>query len=210
MPSHETFSIPPIEEFVKRYLQSAKVSIDPFAGNKDWATYTNDLNPNTSAQHHLDAQEYCEWLRECMVKPDLVIFDPPYSPRQISECYKSFGREPTTQDTQNAALYARVRNAFAPMIPVGGVVLSFGWNTSGMGKKHGFEQIEILLVCHGGAHNDTICMAERRVIGVVAVDESDGVLRKLDEKMAARIDAFRESERLSEEDFRIHINVTQI
>lgn len=31
-----------------------------------------------------------------------------------------------------------------------------------VGKKHGFEQIEILLVCHGAAHNDTICVAERR------------------------------------------------
>jgi hypothetical protein len=41
-------------------------------------------------------------------------------------------------------------------------VLSFGWNSAGMGKKYGFEQIEIMLVCHGAAHNDTICLAERR------------------------------------------------
>jgi len=38
----------------------------------------------------------------------------------------------------------------------------FGWNSCGMGDRHGFEQIEILLVAHGGAHNDTICLAERR------------------------------------------------
>jgi hypothetical protein len=31
-----------------------------------------------------------------------------------------------------------------------------------MGKKHGFEIIEVMLVAHGGAHNDTICMAERK------------------------------------------------
>lgn len=32
-----------------------------------------------------------------------------------------------------------------------------------MGKERGFEILEILLVCHGGAHNDTICLAERRI-----------------------------------------------
>lgn len=31
-----------------------------------------------------------------------------------------------------------------------------------MGRKHNFEILEILLVCHGGVHNDTICMAERK------------------------------------------------
>jgi len=27
----------------------------------------------------------------------------------------------------------------------------------------GFEQTEIVLVCHGGNHNDTICVAERKL-----------------------------------------------
>jgi hypothetical protein len=44
----------------------------------------------------------------------------------------------------------------------GAVIRSSGWNSAGMGQKHGFEQIEIMLCCHGGAHNDTICLAERR------------------------------------------------
>ncbi len=40
-------------------------------------------------------------------------------------------------------------------------------------------------------------------------EESDEVLRRLDEKLAARIQAFRESERLSEADFAIRINVRE-
>lgn len=163
MPSADTFDCKPIGEFVWRYLSKAKVSIDPFARNRRWATYTNDLNPNTEADYHMDAEDFCNWLRSSLVRPDLVIFDPPYSPRQISECYKSFGKTPTVQDTQNAALYSRVRNAFDVMVPPGGIVLSFGWNSVGMGQKHNFEILEIMLCCHGGAHNDTICMAERRI-----------------------------------------------
>ena len=47
----------------------------------------------------------------------------------------------------------------------GGIVISCGWNTQGMGKQNGFEIIEILLVCHGGAHNDTIVTVERKTQG---------------------------------------------
>ena len=41
-----------------------------------------------------------------------------------------------------------------------GIVISFGWNTNGIGKTKGFEIIEIMTVAHGGQHNDTICTVE--------------------------------------------------
>lgn len=162
MPSADTFSVKPIGEFVQRYLSKSKVSADPFSRNKSWATHTNDLNPETNATHHMDAQAFLEQLAEHGVKADLVIFDPPYSPRQISECYKSVGLDVGMKETQSALLYKRVRDAIPAICTDDAIVLSFGWNSVGMGKRHGFSQIEILLCCHGGAHNDTICLAEQR------------------------------------------------
>jgi len=161
MPSADTFSVPPIGAFVRRYLEQSLVSVDPFARNNAWATYTNDLNPDTSAQHHLDAEQFLILLAREGICADLVLFDPPYSPRQISECYKRVGRDDGMAATQNAALYRRVRDVIPAVMPRGGIVLSFGWNSTGMGKKHGAILEEILLVNHGGAHNDTICVAER-------------------------------------------------
>ena len=163
MPNRDTFSIPPIGDFVKRYLTQSTISIDPFARNKQWATFTNDLNPETSAKYHMDAEVFLEMLHSLGVQADLLIFDPPYSPRQISECYKQIGREVGMKETQSALLYQRVRNVAIPLLAPGAIVLSFGWNSVGMGIKHGFEQVEILLCCHGGAHNDTICLAERKI-----------------------------------------------
>jgi len=163
MPDADTFSIAPIADFVRKYLKQSKVSVDPFARNKQWFTHTNDLNPATLAHHHMDAQAFLEMLKNQGVKADLVIFDPPYSPRQISECYKSVGMEVGMQETQSAVLYQRVRDAIAPICTDDAVVLSFGWNSVGMGKKHRFDQIEIMLCCHGGAHNDTICLAEKKL-----------------------------------------------
>jgi hypothetical protein len=166
MPNADTFSIKPIGEFVQRYLMQSKVSVDPFARNCNLARFTNDLNPKTSAQSHLDAEEFLRGL-QFADKPgivDLLIFDPPYSPRQISECYKGVGREVGMEGTQNAALYKRCRDAAMPILCADAIVLSFGWNSAGMGKERGFELIEILLCCHGSGHNDTICLAERRII----------------------------------------------
>lgn len=162
MPSADTFSVQPIGDFVRRYLACAKVSVDPFARNKRWATHTNDLNPQTEAEHHVDAEDFLRMLAGKSVQCDLAIFDPPYSPRQISECYKEAGITVGMKETQNATLYSRIKSALIPCLAPGAIVLSFGWNSAGMGKKHGFEIEEILMVCHGAAHNDTICMAERR------------------------------------------------
>lgn len=162
MPSAETFSIRPIGEFVKRYLVEAKVSVDPFARNRGWATYTNDINPSTSAQSHDDAEIFLVDLAGRGIVADLALFDPPYSPRQVSEHYKAAGREVTGEDTQNGRLYRRVRNAIDKIVSPGGVVLSFGWQSVGMGINRGYELIEVMMVAHGGGHNDTLCIAERK------------------------------------------------
>jgi hypothetical protein len=163
MPSSDTFDVPPIAGFVKRYLIKSKVSIDPFARNKRWATYTNDLNPETSAEHHLEAGEFLKHLASLSVVADLFIFDPPYSPRQLKECYDNIGKKMQMEDGQTARLRAIWRNCAMPILSKEATVLSFGWNSVGFGKKYGFEIVEILLVCHGADHNDTICIAEKRI-----------------------------------------------
>lgn len=162
MPSGDTFSIPPIRDFLARWLPAGTPSVDPFARNTRFATYRNDLNPETLAEHHMDAADFCRKLASDGVMVDVGVFDPPYSPRQISELYKNIGRAVTTADTQNAALYSNVRDALDAIVRPGGVVLSFGWNSNGMGKRRRYRMEEILIVCHGGAHNDTICLAERK------------------------------------------------
>lgn len=161
MPCASTFAVRPIGKFVQRYLERSKVSIDPFCRDNDWATWRNDINPACSGAHsHEDAIDYLVRMETEGVRADLAILDPPYSPRQCKEAYEAAGREVTQSDTQNGAFMKRVRGALLPLLTNDAIVLSFGWNSSGMGK--GWRQLEILLVSHGGAHNDTICLAEQR------------------------------------------------
>lgn len=156
MPSRWTFQIKPIAEFIKRHVCGG-IIVDPFCGTSKLATYSNDL-----AQGGIHAVEYCEQLLADGVRADCVLFDPPYSPRQISECYKGIGRKVTAVDTMNAVLYANVRKPLAKILKKGGIALSFGWQSSGFTKEE-FETLEIMLVQHGGAHNDTICVAQIKV-----------------------------------------------
>lgn len=155
MPSRWTFTIPPVADFLARHLDGRSVIVDPFAGQSDVATHRNDLG-----RGGIDAEAYCLGLLESGLVADAIVFDPPYSPRQIAECYASIGRKCETKDTQNAALYARVRRPLADLLRPGGVALSFGWNSAGFGN--GWTREEVLLVQHGGAHNDTICVAQRK------------------------------------------------
>jgi len=160
MPNKDTFTIPVIGAFVQRYLKQSKVSVDPFARNKRWATYTNDLNPETEAEYHMESRKFLQMLVDQRIKADLFIFDPPYSPRQISECYATAGLKAGMEDTQNSRLVKECRDLIRLLSSPGAVCLSFGWNSAGMG--HGWEMEKLMLVAHGGCHNDTICMAERQ------------------------------------------------
>jgi hypothetical protein len=160
MPNKDTFSIPVIGDWVKWYLRESKVSVDPFARNKRWATYTNDLNPETDAEFHMEAEEFLEMLVSRGVKADLVILDPPYSPRQVKECYDDIGRTMAMEDAWTGAVRKRRRELVEKLITPDATVLTFGWNSNGMGE--GWELLEILLVAHGSDHNDTICLRERK------------------------------------------------
>ncbi len=160
MPSPDTFSIKPIRQLVRWYASQATISVDPFARNSRVATYTNDMNPDTAADCHMNAPEFLAMLAGRGVVADLILYDPPYSPRQVSECYSSAGLSATKADTQNGRLLASVKVGISQITREGSVAICCGWNSSGMGD--GWVTEKTLLVCHGGAHNDTICVVQRR------------------------------------------------
>ncbi len=151
MPNHKTFDIKPIGEIIDRHLQG--VSIDPFANQSRLAIYNNDLDPQYGCEFNMDALEFLKSFPCNSI--DTVLFDPPYSPRQISECYKNLGLSVNMQTTQSS-FWANMKNEISRIVKPGGKVLTFGWNSGGIGAKNGFEIIEILMVAHGGWHNDTI------------------------------------------------------
>ena len=163
MPNSNTFSMKPVEAIIQKYiagLQEGAVIVDPFANTSTFGNVTNDLDPSSPAMYHMDAYDFLRGLSTEFT--DMVLFDPPYSSRQVSECYKKFGRTVDMTTTQ-ASYWTKLRTEIARIMKPGGVCISCGWNSGGVGKTNGFEIKEILLVAHGGIHNDTIVTVDVKV-----------------------------------------------
>lgn len=160
MPNKNTFSIEPIGKLIGKYVGNGKGWIDPFARDSNIAMITNDINPNTTALFHLHALDFIQQLPGNSY--DGVLFDPPYSLRQVKECYDGIGIDMSFDDSK--MFPTNVKNLIAHKIKPNGIVICCGWDSVGFGKKRGFELIEILLVCHGGRHNDTIVTVERKTL----------------------------------------------
>lgn len=156
MPSPATFSIKPIAELLDRWLRPEHVVVDPFCGDSTRGTIRNDLKHGGQ-----EASEWCRSLKDSSA--DVVLFDPPYSPRQISEVYKSVGLAVGMKETQSACLYKAVKDELHRALKPGGIAICCGWQSMGFGKTRGYEFKEILLVPHGGAHNDTIVTVEEKL-----------------------------------------------
>jgi hypothetical protein PPSC2_p0296 len=65
-----------------------------------------------------------------------------------------------TNDTTKASFWGNQKKEISRIVKIGGKVITFGWNSGGIGNKYGFTIQRILLVPHGGWHNNTIVTVE--------------------------------------------------
>jgi len=150
MPNSATFTIKPIRDLLVEEM-SGKLWADPFAGYNSPASLTNDLNPNTPTTNHEDALHFLSKIGDNTL--DGVLFDPPYNVRQLAECYKSV-------ELTRPNYWSDVKRAITRILKPEGKAICFGWNSGGIGILLGFNLVRILLVPHGGIHNDTIITVE--------------------------------------------------
>lgn len=171
MPNKNTFDIKPIKSLILSELTDG-LWIDPFANKNKLASITNDLNEEFDTDYHMDALDFMKMFDTESV--DGVLYDPPYSPRQVSECYNNVGYN-VTWDTTKASFWGNHKREISRIVKVGGKVITFGWNSGGIGAKYGFKIERILLVPHGGWHNDTICTVEVKVKSINEDDENHNI-----------------------------------
>jgi DNA modification methylase len=161
MPDSRTFNIEPIRRLLCRYCKEGMTIIDPFANQSKFGTITNDLNPEYDTDYHLDALEFLKRIESSSA--DIVLYDPPYSLTQASQCYKSYGKDKLEVNVANMKYWSLCKENIARIIHKGGYAICFGWNTNGIGLNRKFEMKEIMLVAHGGSKNDTIATVEQKI-----------------------------------------------
>jgi DNA modification methylase len=140
MPSHKTFTIKPFKNLIAAELGSNYVDPFPYPFVKDAIDYLKTI-PDNSVDH--------------------LVFDPPYSQRQLKEKYHSAGL--SFNHPMNNSYWSNCRKEISRIVKSTGKVISFGWNTNGIGIKHGFKITKVVLVAHGSQHNDTIATVEVKI-----------------------------------------------
>ena len=134
MPNSNTFKIKPIADLIHRYAYGTIV--DPFANNNKIATITNDLDPQYNTSYHMDALDFLKIFKDESV--ETVLYDPPYSPRQVSECYKRLGQTVNMQTTQ-ASYWSKQKEQIGRIVKPNGIVITCSWNSGGIGKNMGLR-----------------------------------------------------------------------
>ena len=161
MPNKETFKMTPIRVFIETEMLKhfEEEILIPFAG---WFRFPNlhkityiDIMPNLP-------QPYIRG--DCInVLPDLIdkgrlfsliILDPPYTMFQAVHMYNNKRMQDITH----------VRELCLKLLKPGGVVISCGYNSTGMSKKRGFKKEELLIVNCGGSHNDFLVLKEKHIV----------------------------------------------
>ena len=125
----------------------APLICDPFARNCQWGTVTNDIDPDTKAQHHMDALDFLRSQPTSYF--DLVLFDPPFSEGQ-AERYGEGVTNVYTKPGYVPALFAEIFR----ILKTGGKVLKLGYNSTR--HNDGFVLLEAYVINFGGNRNDVI------------------------------------------------------
>ena len=109
-----------------------------------------DFDPLMLPNHCEDAADYV--LKYVGPKFDTVILDPPYSYRKSMEMYNG---------NMNSR-FKRIADELPGLLMQDGVVISFGYHSTFLGGKRGFELSELCVFAHGWAQHCTIGIVETR------------------------------------------------
>jgi len=146
----QTFESPKIKEWVESRSHGKVLNL--FAGTTklNLDEIRNDLNPKIEADYHMDAYDFVKkWKGH---KFDTIILDPPYSYRKSMEMYNGY----------KSSKFKLIADAVDKILADDGVIITFGYHSTFMGKKRKYELKELCVFAHGGAQHCTIGIVETR------------------------------------------------
>jgi len=152
-PTKWTFQPDCVRKYVQNQLDGRVLNL--FAGETklrhNGEIVRNDLDEERDADTHIDATQARKHFEDASF--DTVILDPPYNVRKAREKYEG----------EYMGAFKRVKNQVQHLVKPGGKTLCWGYDSTGMSKRRGFEKEAVALLNHKGDHNDTICVVERKV-----------------------------------------------
>ena len=138
---------------------------DPFARNCPWGSHTNDIDPDTNAQDHMDA---LEWLKKQKTEYfDVVLFDPPFSANQAKR-YEAGHINVYTDPSYVSKCWKQIARILAPS----GRALKLGYNSTR--HANNLDLVRGYIINFGGSRNDVIMTIwEKKQLSLEEFLESD-------------------------------------
>jgi tRNA G10 N-methylase Trm11 len=142
-----TFDSPKIKKWVEDRAKGKVLNL--FAGkNKlNLNEVRNDIDKTMVADYHKDALDF---VKECKKKFDTIILDPPYAYRKAMEMYNG----------NYSSKFKQLADEIPRILKKDGIVISFGYHSTFLGKKRGFKLNELCVFAHGGSQHCTIGIIE--------------------------------------------------
>ncbi len=165
-PLHQyTFKAPQVKQWVEDNCVGKTLNL--FAGTTKLLVdeLRVDLDKETNPDFCMDALEFVQTTQSIF---NTIILDPPYAYRKSTEKYKGYMASPLTQ----------LKDALIRILPIGGIVITFGSHGNSMGTNRGFELQRVFLMYRGGAQHDTIALVEKKIqdIEVAYIKEEDRII----------------------------------
>lgn len=143
-----TFDSPKIRKWVESRAKGKVLNL--FAGkNKlNLDEIRNDVDKTMDADYFKDALDFVrEWKGENF---DTIILDPPYSYRKSMEMYNG----------NKNSRFKLIADEIPRILKDNGIVISFGYHSTFLGKKRNFKLNELYVFAHGGSQHCTIGIIE--------------------------------------------------
>jgi hypothetical protein len=145
-----TFESPKVKQWVEH--QSKGLVLNLFAGKTKLSCneVRNDADIKMIADYHKDALDF---VLEYRGDPfETVILDPPYSYRKSMELYNG----------NRNSRFKLIADNLPRITTASASIISFGYHSTFMGKRRGYELKEMCIFAHGGAQHCTIAIVEQK------------------------------------------------
>lgn len=156
-PKRWTFEQPKLKEWVISWcdVQDKGDVLNLFAGKTQLGVdeVRVDISNEFKPHFYCDAYDFVSMAISNEIIFNTIILDPPYNLRKSREKYNG----------KYIGSFTKIKNLLPRILYPNGRIITLGYDTVGMSKSRGFEKIAICVVCHGGDHNDTLCLVERKI-----------------------------------------------
>lgn len=152
-----TFEMPKAKLWVEDVVEGKTLNL--FAGKTklNCDEIRNDIDPDVNPDYNMDAFEFVNYALKEGLRFNTVILDPPYCLRKSMEKYNG----------RIVSNFRKIKDILSDIICDNGIVITFGYHSTCMGKSRGFSKEKLLIIGHGGSYHDTIAVVERKILCLI-------------------------------------------